>query len=78
MNVFILGRRVWGGGVWGGALEGILSTGVPLSPSNPENVEDKIMPAFFSLSCFRDPVSYSAVPFVVTRRLTVLQFWGRT
>ena len=50
------------GGVLGGALEGSLGTGVPLSPSNPENVDDKIIPAFFSLiSCFRVRLKLTSV-----------------
>ena len=34
----------WGGG--GGTLEGSLGAGVPLSPSNPEHVEDKMILSF--------------------------------
>ena len=44
-----------GGGVGGGALEGSFGAGVPLSPSNAEPVEDKMIlsfrfPVFVTLS----------------------------
>ena len=36
----------WGRGGGGGTLEGSLGAGVPLSPSNPEHVEDKMILSF--------------------------------
>ena len=58
---------------WGGdALEGSLGANVPLSPSNPEHVEDKMIRSFRG---FVTQSQYSSVLFVVTQRSS--SFGGR-
>ena len=39
-------RMIYPGAGGGGTLEGSLGAGVPLSPSNPEHVEDKMILSF--------------------------------
>ena len=58
---------------WGGdALEESLGANVPLSPSNPEHVEDKMIRSFRG---FVTQSQYSSVLFVVTQRSS--SFGGR-